>query len=68
VKDYLFYFHFTMMEKKVKFCPECGSPNIEWVLPQVWSKWRCKDCGYIGVLILEDGEIAAELRKKWKKE
>ena len=31
----------------VKFCPRCGSDNIEWVLPQTWSKWECRNCGYI---------------------
>jgi hypothetical protein len=28
---------------KMKFCPKCGSTNIEWVLPQIWSKWECRD-------------------------
>ncbi len=53
-------------EREMLYCPVCGSPNVEWLLPQMWSKWVCKDCGYIGVLILEDGKIAAELRKEWK--
>ena len=34
-------------EKMVKFCPRCGSTNIDWVLPQTWSKYECKDCGFI---------------------
>lgn len=51
----------------MKFCPRCGSPNIEWVLPQDWSKWDCKDCGYIGPLIIEDGKIAEELRNEYQK-
>ena len=34
-------------------CPECDSTNIEWVLPQTWSKYRCKDCGYVGAFIVE---------------
>lgn len=54
-------------EREMLYCPRCGSPNVEWLLPQIWSKWVCRDCGYIGVLILEDGKIAAELRKEWKK-
>ncbi len=56
-----------MEDRKMLYCPKCGSPNVEWFLPQMWSKWVCKDCGYMGVLILEDGKIAAELRKEWKK-
>jgi hypothetical protein len=50
----------------MKFCPRCGSLNIEWVLPQDWSKWECKDCGYLGSLIIENGEIAKEIRKQYK--
>jgi transposase-like protein len=51
----------------VKHCPRCGSTNVEWVLPQTWSKWRCRDCGYEGVLIVEDGEMAEEIKKEWEK-
>lgn len=52
----------------MKYCPRCGSPEIEWVLPQDWSKWECKSCGYIGPLIVEDGEIAKEIRKDYHKQ
>ena len=51
----------------MKFCPRCGSPNIEWLLPQIWSKWECKDCGYIGSLVIEDSIIAEEIRKQYLK-
>ncbi|HDN50948.1 MAG TPA: hypothetical protein ENG06_04145 [Thermoplasmatales archaeon] len=47
----------------VKYCPRCGSSNIEWIIPQDWSRWRCRECGYIGALIVEDGELAEEIRK-----
>ena len=53
--------------KEMLYCPVCGSPNVEWLLPQIWSKWVCRDCGYMGVLIIEDGKIAAELRREWEK-
>ena len=49
----------------MKFCPRCGSNNIGWILPQDRSKWECKDCGYVGALIIEDGEIAEEIRKEF---
>ena len=49
----------------VKFCPNCGSTNIEWTLPITWSKWQCKDCGYIGALIVEDGKIADQIKKDY---
>ena len=51
-----------MTHKGTKFCPNCGSPNVGWVLPQTWSKWQCKDCGYVGVLIIEDEKMADEVR------
>ena len=51
----------------MKFCPKCGSSNIEWVIPQTWSKWECRKCGYIGVFIIEDGKIADEIRKEYLK-
>lgn len=56
-----------MRMRTMKFCPRCGSSNIEWVLPQDWSKWECRDCGYIGSLIIEDGTIAEKLREEYLK-
>jgi len=37
------------------------------VLPQVWSKWECRDCGYVGVFIIEDGKIADAIKKEYLK-
>jgi hypothetical protein len=51
----------------MKFCPNCGSTNIDWVLPQDWSRWKCKDCGYIGPLIIEDGRIGEKIREEYLK-
>ncbi len=51
----------------MKFCPRCGSSNIEWVLPQIWSKWECRDCGYIGSFIIEDSNIAEKIREQYQK-
>lgn len=51
----------------VKFCPKCGSDNIGWILPHNWSKLECRNCGYVGVLIIEDGKIADELKKEYLK-
>lgn len=50
-----------------KFCPECGSDNIKWDIPQMWSIWKCYDCGYTGPLVIEDGEIAEAIRKNYLK-
>ena len=49
----------------VKHCPQCGSSNIEWIIPHDRSKWQCRDCGYIGALIVENGRFAEELEKNW---
>lgn len=51
----------------MKYCPRCGSLNIEWVLPQDWSKWECKHCGYIGPMVIEDGKLADEIKKDYEK-
>jgi hypothetical protein len=41
---------------KIKKCPRRGSMNVKWVMPQMWSLWRCYDCGYEGALIIEEDE------------
>jgi predicted RNA-binding Zn-ribbon protein involved in translation (DUF1610 family) len=53
----------------VKFCPNCGSNDVFWAqgMPQFWSLWQCKKCGYRGAFILADGNLAAKLQKEWKK-
>lgn len=45
---------------RFKFCPKCGSTNIFWAsgLAQLWSIWECRNCGYRGAFIVEDGEMA----------
>ena len=50
-----------------KFCPKCGSTNVFWAqgMPQFWSLWQCKNCGYHGALILESGNLAVKLREQW---
>ncbi|MEE8167287.1 MAG: hypothetical protein V3T58_00240 [Candidatus Hydrothermarchaeales archaeon] len=50
-----------------RFCPRCGSENIAWVLPQIWSIWQCRECGYQGALIIEDGKMAEDIRKDYLK-
>ena len=51
-----------------KFCPRCGSTDIYWAqgMPQFWSTWDCKNCGYNGAFILEDGNMAEKLQEEWK--
>ncbi len=56
--------------ERVKFCPRCGSTDVFWAsgLPQLWSTWECRRCGYRGAVILEDSEMAAKLREDFSKE
>ena len=51
----------------IKFCPNCGSVNVKWVFPQLWSMWECKDCFWRGPFIIEDGKMAEEVRKDYLK-
>lgn len=46
--------------KKVKFCPKCGSTNINFPIFYRPSIWKCLDCGYEGALIVEDTEPSKE--------
>lgn len=52
----------------LKFCPKCGSTDVFWAqgMPQFWSLWQCRNCGYYGALILEDGNLAVKLQEEWK--
>jgi predicted RNA-binding Zn-ribbon protein involved in translation (DUF1610 family) len=58
----------TGKKPSAKFCPKCGSTDIFWAsgLPQLWSLWQCKNCGYRGALILQDGKLSKKLQEKWK--
>jgi DNA-directed RNA polymerase subunit M len=53
----------------IKFCPKCGSTDVFWAygMPQFWSLWECRNCGYRGAFILEDGTLAVKLQEEWKK-
>ena len=47
-------------------CPRCGSTNIDWIIPQVWSTWDCKDCSYTGPAIEADDDLIEEIRADWE--
>jgi ribosomal protein L37AE/L43A len=53
--------------KYTKFCPSCGSENIDWILPHIWSMWQCKECGYRGPVVIEDSTLAKHVRKEYSK-
>jgi len=56
-------------KRSLKFCPKCGSANVFWAsgLPQLWSVWECRNCGYRGALILEDSKLAEKLSKEYER-
>jgi predicted RNA-binding Zn-ribbon protein involved in translation (DUF1610 family) len=56
-------------KRGVKFCPRCGSPEIYWArgLPQLWSIWECRNCGYHGAFIVEDGQMSKKLQEEYAK-
>lgn len=51
---------------KLKICPRCGSTDVDWIIPQNWSLWECKNCDYTGPIIEADKELSEELLKQWK--
>jgi ribosomal protein L37AE/L43A len=52
-------------QKRVKFCPKCGSTNINFTVFYRPSIWRCLDCGYEGVFMVEDCKLTEKVRKKF---
>lgn len=55
-----------MSEFKKKFCPNCGSSNIKWTIPQLWSIWECFNCGYRGAVVIENEELAQKIKEDYK--
>ena len=55
------------LSQRIKFCPKCGSTNIN-ILPIYRpSIWKCLDCGYEGAFIVEDSKLAEKIREKFLK-
>jgi len=50
-----------------KFCPKCGSTNINFLVFYRPSVWRCLDCGYEGAFIVEDSKLAEKLQEQYRK-
>lgn len=51
--------------KRTKFCPKCGSPNISFLIYYTPSIWKCLDCEYEGVFILEGEQLAERIREAY---
>jgi DNA-directed RNA polymerase subunit M len=52
---------------RVKFCPRCGSSNINFLIFYRPSIWKCLNCGYEGAFIIEDGQLAEKIRENYSK-
>ncbi|MEA4957856.1 hypothetical protein SDC9_29465 [bioreactor metagenome] len=50
----------------MKICPRCGSKNVDWIIPQNWSIWECKDCDYTGPIIEGDEKLSKEIRENYE--
>ena len=44
----------------MKVCPKCGSNKVNWIIPQNWSVWECRDCNYTGPIIEIDSKQPKE--------
>ena len=51
----------------MRFCPKCGSANLNVLVFYRPSIWKCLDCGYEGAFILEDSKLAEKLKEQYRK-
>jgi predicted RNA-binding Zn-ribbon protein involved in translation (DUF1610 family) len=56
-------------KRGIRFCPKCGSTEIYWArgLPQLWSIWECRNCGYYGAFIVEDSKMSKKIQEEYAK-
>lgn len=52
---------------KKNFYPRCGSKKIKWQDPQM-ALWECRNCGYKGSVVVEDGNIEKNIEEARKKD
>jgi predicted Zn-ribbon and HTH transcriptional regulator len=38
----------------VRKCPQCKSKNIDLYMGGQFGKYQCKDCGYVGAIVIEE--------------
>ncbi len=48
--------HFIVI--KALMCPKCGSTRIEGEFGGMTGRYKCDDCGYVGVLVLQADDDA----------
>jgi len=53
--------------RRIKYCPKCGSTNINFAVFYRPSIWKCLDCGYEGAFIIEDSKLAEKMQERHRK-
>ncbi len=47
-----------------KFCPNCGSNDVELVAGGITGSWMCRNCGYLGSIFPEKPILGREGQSK----
>ena len=55
------------LARRMRFCPKCGSTNLNVPVFYRPSIWKCLDCGYEGAFVLEDSKLAEKLKEQYRK-
>lgn len=55
------------ISKRTKFCPKCGSTNLNFLVFYRPSVWKCLDCGYESAVIVEDSKLAGKIRERYRR-
>jgi len=58
---------YKQVARRIKFCPKCGSTNINFPIFYRPSIWKCLDCGYEGAFIVEDSKLATKIQERYRK-
>jgi ribosomal protein L37AE/L43A len=53
--------------KRMMYCPKCGSINISPLVFYRPSIWKCSDCGYEGVFVIEGNALAERVQQHARK-
>ncbi len=53
--------------RSVRFCPKCGSTNLNVSVFYRPSIWKCLNCGFEGAFILEDSILPEKVREEYEK-
>lgn len=56
-----------LISRMIKFCPRCGSPNLQALVFYRPSILRCLDCGYEGTFTVQDSALAEKIRNDYQK-